>query len=279
MDLAPTALADLVLRLRTAGCVFAEDEAYLLTTEATTPAELAIMVERRVAGVPLEQVLGWARFSGLRIQLEAGVFVPRRRTEFLVDQAAALAGPEAVVVDLCCGSGAVAAALSARCPTVEVHAVDVDPVAVRCARRNLVGRRAHVHLGDLFEALPASLQSRVDVIVANAPYVPTAAIAMMPPEARLHEPRTALDGGADGLHVQRRIAGQAASWLAAGGHLLIETSEGQGAQTAAMIVRGGLATRTARSDELDCTVVVGTNSERRAGSVRPVTNPRNNHRH
>ena len=245
-------------RLRTAGCVFAEDEARLLVDEARTAAELEAMVGRRLDGLPLEQVLGWAEFCGLRIALQPGVFVPRRRTELLVANAVALAPPGATVVDVCCGSGAVAAAVLARCPTVEVHAGDVDPAAVRCARVNVPGPRGHVYEGDLFAPLPSALRGQVDVLVANAPYVPTDAIATMPPEARLHEPRVALDGGPDGLGVQRRIAAGAVTWMAAGGRLIIETSEGSADDLAAVFAQHGLAPRVVRSDELDGTVVIGT---------------------
>ena len=105
-----------VTRLRAAGCVFAEDEAQLLMAGAATLADLSAMVDRRAAGEPLEHVLGWAEFCGLRIAVDPGVFVPRRRTEFLVSQAvtlarkAAAAQPRTVVVDLCCGSGALGVA-------------------------------------------------------------------------------------------------------------------------------------------------------------------------
>src|SRR5919198_868550 len=105
--------SEIVSRLRAAGCVFAEDEALLLISAAGSPGELAAMVDRRIAGLPLEHVLGWAEFCGLRIAVDPEVFVPRRRTELLVRQAIALARPGAVVVDLCCGSGAVGAALAA----------------------------------------------------------------------------------------------------------------------------------------------------------------------
>src|SRR5262245_59423927 len=118
----PVSRSGIVNRLRAAGCVFAEDEARLLISTARTPGHLAAMVDRRVAGLPLEHVLGWAEFCGLRIAVDPGVFVPRRRTEFLVSQAVALArqaasaGPAAqhrtVVVDLCCGSGALGVALA-----------------------------------------------------------------------------------------------------------------------------------------------------------------------
>jgi release factor glutamine methyltransferase len=247
-----------VATLRAAGCVFAEDEAELLIAAAGTPDELSALVDRRVAGEPLEHLLGWAEFCGLRIEVDAGVFVPRRRTEFLVQQAAALASPEAVVVDLCCGSGAVGTALAAIVDRVELYAVDVDPAAVRSARRNVAPAGGHVYEGDLYDPLPATLRARVDLLVANAPYVPTEAIGTMPAEARLHEARVALDGGADGLAVQRRITDGAAQWLAPDGHLLIETSEHQAARTVEAFARGGLRAWVARSDELDGTVVIGT---------------------
>src|SRR6266700_41653 len=174
MTLTPPAVARsaIVARLRAAGCVFAEDEAELLISAAATPAELTAMVDRRVAGLPLEHVVGWADFCGLRIAVEPGVFVPRRRTEFLVRQAIAVAPPHPVIVDLCCGSGAVGAALAAALDPAELHAADIDPVAVRCARRNLAPH-GHVYTGDLFEPLPAALRGRVDMLAADVPYVST----------------------------------------------------------------------------------------------------------
>lgn len=244
-------------RLRAVGCVFAEDEARLLLDAAGTQAELEALVSQRVAGNPLEVVLGWAEFCGLRIAVAPGVFVPRRRTEFLVHVAATCAAPGAVVLDLCCGSGAVGAALLAVTERIELHAADVDPAAVSCARRNL-GDRGHVYQGDLFAPLPASLRGRVDVLVVNAPYVPTEAIALMPAEARLHEPRIALDGGADGLAVQRLVAAETPGWLSPGGRLLIETGEHQADGTAELIRRSGLTARVHTSDEVQASVVVGT---------------------
>jgi release factor glutamine methyltransferase len=289
----------IVTRLRTAGCVFAEDEAELLVATARTPAQLAAMVDQRVGGLPLEHVLGWAEFCGLRIAVDPGVFVPRRRTEFLVSQAVALArqaialaGQSAVtadqsavtagqaagqpaadqpvatdgqpapsrtvVVDLCCGSGAVGAALVAALDEVELYAVEIDPAAVRCARRNLAGAGARVYEGDLFDPLPAALRGRVGVLATNVPYVPTGAMDLLPPEARLHEARVALDGGADGLDILRRVTAAAALWLAPGGALLFETSERQAPQAAGIVAGDGLIPRVVSSDELNATVVIGT---------------------
>ena len=252
----------LVDRLRAAGCVFAEDEARLLRTAAGSPAELDALVARRVEGAPLEALLGWAEFCGLRIAVDPGVFVPRQRTAFLVAQAVQRlqvpagdrqvgGGRGAVVVDLCCGSGAIGAAIAAAVPDVEVHAADVDPAAVACARRNL----PRVHQGDLYAALPDHLRGRVDLLVVNAPYVPTAAIATMPPEARDHEPRVALDGGADGLDVQRRVAADAPVWLRPGGALLIETGADQAPHTAELFAAAGLVPHVVHAD--DATVVIG----------------------
>ncbi len=245
--------AAVITVLRAAGCVFAEDEAALLIAEAGSPEALANMVEQRVAGLPLEQILGWAEFCGLRIVVEPGVFVPRRRTEFLAQQAIALA--PRVAVDLCCGSGAVGAALLAALDRVDVYAADIEPAAVACARRNIPN--GQVYEGDLFEALPPDLRGRIDVLVANAPYVPTASVALMPPEARDYEPLVALDGGTDGLDVLRRVIAGAPEWLASRGALLFETGRRQMSSAMDSVVAAGLAPRSATDDEIGATVVIG----------------------
>ncbi|MEU5716717.1 putative protein N(5)-glutamine methyltransferase [Streptomyces sp. NPDC020403] len=257
----PLTAASIVTTLRAAGCVFAEEEARLLLSTASGPAGLAAMVERRAAGLPLEHVLGWAEFSGMRIAVDPGVFVPRRRTEFLVAQAAALAPAGAVVVDLCCGSGALGVALASVLPRAELHAADVEPAAVRCARRN-VGALGTVYEGDLFTPLPAALRGRVDVLLANVPYVPTEDVGLLPAEARVHEPRVALDGGGDGLDVLRRVAAEAPGWLAPGGSLLVETSERQAGIARETVGGSGLDARVVVSPELYATVVIGTRPRR-----------------
>jgi len=279
-----------IARLRAAGCVWAEDEASLLASAARSPAELDAMAARRAGGEPLEQIVGWAEFCGLRVLVDPGVFVPRRRSEFLVAVAAGLAGERRssafpVVVDLCCGTGALGLAVAVRVAGgddreadqakpaggwragasfggirlggVDLHAADLDPAAVACARRNVEAAGGYVHAGDLFRALPARLGGRIDVLICNAPYVPTTEVAFMPAEARDHEALVALDGGTDGLTVLRRVAAAAPAWLATGGVLLVETSERQAPAMAAEMTAGGLTARIHEDDESGATVVTG----------------------
>jgi release factor glutamine methyltransferase len=245
----------LVARLRAAGCVFAEDEAELLRSVAAG-AELEALVARRVAGEPLEPLVGWVEFAGLRVGVDAGVFVPRRRTEFLAQRAGELAPLGGTVLELCCGVGAVSLALLADDDALRVVAVDLDAAEVANARRNL-GDRATVLEGDLDAPVPPELRGLVDVIVANAPYVPSDEIALMPSEARDHEPRVSLDGGPDGLDLHRRLAALAPGWLRRGGALLIETSERQADTTAAAMTAAGLTARIEHDDERDATIAVG----------------------
>ena len=246
-------------RLRAAGCVWAEEEAALLAAAACTPAELEALVARRVDGEPLELLLGWVDFLGRRLVVAPGVFVPRRRTELLARTtlehvpAQGATGWPPVVVEMCCGVAPVAAVLEHS--GAEVHAADLSATALACARSNAPS--ADLHLGDLFAALPRRLRARVDVIAANAPYVPTARIAEMPPEARDHEPRVALDGGSDGVDLHRRLAAESAGWLAPRGVLLVETSPAQAPLTTAAMTAAGLTTRVVEDDAVGGCVAVG----------------------
>ena len=279
-------LDDLTARLRAAGCVFAEDEAALLAARADDDAHLDALVARRVAGEPLEHVLGYVDFHGLRVAVDPGVFVPRQRTALLVDEAVALGRQVAgaapgdrpvalpdgapdrahvrspvVVVDLCCGAGALGLATATdlgAVADVALHAIDVDPAAIACAARNVAAVGGTAHEGDLFDPLPAGLRGRVDLLLANVPYVPTAEIPLLPREARDHEAHVALDGGGDGLDVLRRVAAEAPAWLAPGGHLLTESGERQAAGAVDVLERAGLRARVVRDEEIGATIVVGT---------------------
>ena len=253
------ALADLYSpQLRAAGCVFAEEEAAKIAGAAASPREAEELLRRRLAGQPLEYVLGWAGFCGLRIAVCPGVFIPRRRTEFLAGAAVAAAGalPSPVVLDLCCGSGAISAVLAAAVPDAELHAADRSRAAVECARGNLAGQAA-VWEGDLFSALPGRLRGHLDVVVANAPYVPTEEIGLLPREARLHEPRLSLDGGAGGLALLGDIAAAAPAWLAANGQLLLECSEEQAPRLGLELAAAGFTAAIRRDEDAGATILCG----------------------
>lgn len=258
------ALVALVARLRAAGCVWAEDEAALLSDTAATSGEREGLVARRIAGEPLEMVLGWVDFLGRRLVVAPDVFVPRRRTELLARTtmarvaARSAADGRQVVVEMCCGVAPVAACLDGA--RAETHAADLSAAALACAADNAPA--ALLHRGDLYDALPDALRGRVDVMVANAPYVPTDRIASMPLEAREHEPRAALDGGPDGVDLHRRLAAGAVDWLVPGGVLLVETSASQASLTTSAMESAGLRTEVLLDEEVSGCVAVG---------VRPTT--------
>lgn len=251
-------LKDNVIRtLRAAGCVFAEDEAELLMAHASDPTHLDALLGRRVAGEPLEHVLGWAEFCGLRIAVAHGVFVPRRRTELVSRLAAHHASPRGIVVDLCCGSGAIAAAVASQRPDLTVVAADIDPKAVGLAEVNLAPYGATAWVSDMDKGLPWELAGTVDVVTACPPYVPTSAIAMMPSEARDHEPQLALDGGADGTAGQAAVFAAAERLLRPSGTVVVETSEHLVDATRAAAARCGFATEVISDDDLGAVVVMG----------------------
>ncbi len=250
VTISDSALVRATTRLRAAGCVFAEDEAAVLEEVAPDDDALAEMVDRRAAGEPLEQVVGHADFGGIRVRLRPGVFVPRVRSELLVRVAAG--HDPRLVVDLCCGSGALGLAVRHLVPAAELHAADLDPNAVACARDNQID---HVYEGDLYDALPAALRGRVDVLLANVPYVATEHIPLLPAEARDHEPRLALDGGQDGLDTFRRVAGSAPIWLSQNGVLLSEITEAQERKALEAVRESGLDGDVIYDEDLESRVV------------------------
>ncbi len=251
-----------VRRLAEAGCVYPELEASILAEAAGTAEDLDSMVSRREAGEPLEYIVGWTDFLGIRFMVDEGVFIPRPRSGLLVQEAASLIrcmtgiGRSVVVVDLCCGVGAVGGALAAGLPQVDLYAADVDPHAVACARANLAAWGASVYEGDLFAALPRRLRGRIDVLVASPPYVPTEQIGLLAREAREFESLTALDGGVDGLDVARRIARGAGRWLPTQGCLALEIGPSQIDQAEEMLDDRGYAVRVVTSEEYGSAVVV-----------------------
>jgi release factor glutamine methyltransferase len=243
---------ELVLRLRAAGCVFAEDEAEQLW--ATFPAAQAReqALRQREQGAPLEHVLGHAVFDGRRVSVAPGVFVPRRRAEPLVPLAAAAARAveaPACLVDLGCGSGAIAAALAVRVPGATVLATEIDPGAAACARRNAATYGFAVHRGDWFDALPAAHRGRVAVVVAYLPHVPTEHLGQLSADFRAAEPLASVHGGADGLDPLRAVLEQAPRWLRDDGVLVTMAAPHQAAGVEALAAAGGWALTAKAADD------------------------------
>jgi len=212
-----------VRALAAAGCVAAEEEAAELRAAADGPDGLAAMVARRVTGEPLAWITGSTVFCGRSVGVRPGVYVPRWQSETLAITAARLLPERGTAVDLCTGSGAVALVLASACPSARVLATESDPVAVACARDNGV----EVHQGDLDLPLPDDLAGAVDVVCGVVPYVPAGSLHLLPRDVLAHEPRGALDGGADGLDVLARAVAAGTRLLAPGGWLLLEAGGSQ----------------------------------------------------
>jgi release factor glutamine methyltransferase len=197
-------------------------------------------------------VVGWVRFGDRVVGVAAGVFVPRQRSQLLATHAllAARQHPRPVVVELCCGAAPIATVVAAEMTNAAVFASDVDDRAVVCARTNLAPLGATVVRGNLYSALPPDLHGGIDVLVANAPYVPSAELQYLPTEARDHEPRIALDGGADGLTLLRAVIAGAEQWLGPRGVLLMECSSAQAGSVVAEADAHGLVGRVIADQEL-----------------------------
>jgi release factor glutamine methyltransferase len=199
-------------------------------------------VRRRARREPLQRILGWEEFRGVRVRLTDAVLVPRPETEALVEWALALlparGGRRLRAVDLGTGSGCIACALAAERPDLDVVAIDVSPAAAAVARENAIAlglaARIRVVAADLLDGVR---DLGADLIVSNPPYLPTGLVPELPPEVRTHEPVVALDGGADGLALIRRIAAIAHRALRASGVLVVETAGGAQATAAAALLR------------------------------------------
>jgi release factor glutamine methyltransferase len=200
------------------------------------------LVERRAAREPLQHLTGVAYFRHVELAVGPGVFVPRPETELLagwaIDHVHTLpsTGPAPVVVDLCTGSGAIAAAIKDEAPHVEVHAVELNPDSIRYAQANLTD--VDLRVGDAFEELD-DLLGRVDVITCNPPYIPLEAWESVAVEARDHDPQVALFSGEDGLDAIRRLEVRAADLLRPGGVIGVEHADVQGEAAPAVFAATG----------------------------------------
>jgi len=220
-----------------------------------TATRYADAVRRRAQREPLQRILGWEDFRGLRFRLTPDVLVPRPETELLVEWALGFL-PEASasrrprVIDVGTGSGCIACALAHERPDVDVMAIDILPAAVATARANVealgLERRVHAMVADLATALR---RARADLVVANLPYLPTAWLAELEPEVRAHEPRLALAGGADGLDLVRRLVPDARRALLSGGALVLETAgDAQASAAASLLATEGFVDVATRAD-------------------------------
>ncbi len=206
-------------RLTEAGCVAADEEAdALIAAAAGDPDVLEDLVSRRTGGEPIAWLTGVVTFCDVGVLVARGVYVPRSQTEPLARRAATLLPSDGVAVDLCTGSGAIAAVLAAAVPTARVLATELDGNAARCARTNGV----EVFEGFLDDPLPRTLEHGVDVLTAVVPYVPTGALHLLPRDVQMFEPRLALNGGVEGTDLLVEVVRRSSLWLRPGGWLLLE---------------------------------------------------------
>jgi len=275
-------LGDAIARLGRAGLPTARQDAeWLLATqlgverfslylepERTLPPDaverLHALLERRAGHEPLQHLLGFEDFRGLRLRVTPDVLIPRPETEGLVEwalelldamsadwgRAAAISGPP-LMADIGAGSGAIACALAAARPAVQVFAVEASPAALAVAAKNvyalgLVGR-VRLMRGDLVTPLAAQA-GRLAMIVANLPYLASAVIPTLPREVRDFEPRAALDGGPDGLGLLRRLVTAAPAVLRPGGRLVLEIGEEQAGALASLMAAEGFTGIASRVD-------------------------------
>jgi len=233
---------DVVRRLSAAGCVAPEAEAKELLGAAGDARTLEEWLRRREAGEPLAWITGTTVFLGRRIRIDAGVYVPRPQTEELARRASDLLPRRGAAADLCAGAGAIAVSMATERPSAAIVAADIDVLAVACARANgLIVVRCDV--GAAFRT------GSFDVVACVPPYVPTGELRLLPSDVQRFEPRLALDGGADGLDVARRLVADAARLLRSGGSLLLEIGGGQAETMRADLDAAGFSDVESWSDD------------------------------
>lgn len=213
-------------------------------------ATLTSLVARRASREPLQHLIGFQEFWGLKFIVGPDIFIPRPETECIIE--AALTFREAlqsqaspIVVDIGTGSGCLAVTLAKEIPQAQVFATDLSSealcVAAENARAHGVSGRLRFLAGDLYEPLRRQgLAGRINLLVSNPPYIPQASLEGLQPEVRDYEPRMALDGGVDGLEVYRLLLAEAPAFLAPGGVMILELGQGQAADVRALAIRSGL---------------------------------------
>jgi release factor glutamine methyltransferase len=212
-------LETLTALLAASGFLAAEGEAgELVARAAGDGALLDAMVARRLTGEPLAWITGSTSFCGLVIRVDPGVYVPRWQSEPLARRAAQRLPANGVAVDVCTGTGAIAATLMHLRPRARVVASDIEALAVTCARANGV----EAYRGDLFAQLPSGLEGHVDVVVGVVPYVPTPELPLLQRDTFTFESTLAYDGGWDGTDILRRVVTDSSRFLRSGGALLLE---------------------------------------------------------
>jgi release factor glutamine methyltransferase len=232
--------------LARAGCVAAgEEAAELLAAAGGERSTLLSLVLRRLRGEPLAWVTGQASFGELVVTVAPGTYVPRWQSLELAARAASRLPEDGRAIDLCTGSGAIAASVQLRRPSARIVATDIDAGAVACARVNGVDARR----GDLFDPVPGEFEGTTDVVVAVVPYVPTAALRYLPHDARSHEPSLHHDGGPDGTDVLQRVVAGAPRFLRPGGGLLLELGGEQAEVVAAQMAALGYGRIEVWADE------------------------------
>lgn len=201
------------------------------------------LVRRRLAGEPLQYVLGTTAFRRLELKVGPGVFIPRPETEVVAEHAMGRLPQGGILVDLCTGSGAIALSVADERPDARVVASELSPTAAQWAtsNRDALGLRVDIYSGDLFESLPSDLAGRADVVVSNPPYVDPSERPMLPPDVVDHEPAEALFAPGEGTAVISRIAAEAPTWLRPDGWLVLEIGETQGYAVAEILQTAGFA--------------------------------------